>query len=97
MSKDQPSFVLRRSRPIAFVVTRDEYELLKNEYVASGERSVADLVREKVLRGIRGQSLAGIAKKLDQLEHAVKELSEAVCQGRSDQYDRQSMGGAHGG
>jgi flagellar biosynthesis chaperone FliJ len=73
-----PKARLQHTKPVAFHVTRQEYERLQAECAARGARSLAELVRAKVLRGVHGNSLAGVADQLDQLEQAVQQLSEAI-------------------
>jgi len=86
----------RTSKVIAFAVKLDEYERLKAEYAASAAHSISELVRFKVLRAVSGQSLAGIAKHLDELEHAFKELNAALRHGGARQRGDQAAGASHG-
>jgi len=81
-----PKTRIQHTKAVAFNITPDEYERLQAEFAAGGAHSLADLARAKVMRGVNGNSLAGVARKLDKLEQAVRQLSEAV-----------QMGGTHGG
>ncbi len=73
-----PKARARNSKAICFNVTREEYERLQAEFSLAGAHSFADLARAKVMRGVNGDSLTGVARKLDELEQAVQQLSEAI-------------------
>ncbi len=81
-----PKVRTRNSKAVCFNVTVEEYQRLQAEFGAGGAHSLADLARAKVMRGVNGNSLAGLARKLDDLEQAVQQLSEAFS----------ISGGAHG-
>jgi hypothetical protein len=72
------------TKPVAFHVTRGEFERLQAECAANGARSLAELVRTKVLRAVTGNSLAGVATQLDELEQAVRQLSQSLKTGASN-------------
>jgi hypothetical protein len=76
---------------VAFNVTPEEYKRLEAELAAGGAHSLSDLARAKVMRGVNGNSLAGVARKLQELETAVQQLSEALSKTKAP-----SAGVAHG-
>lgn len=72
-----------RTKPVAFHVTRDEYQRLQAECAAGAARNPSELARSRILRAVTGNSLAGIASKLDELEQAVHQLSQTLKIGAS--------------
>ena len=66
------------SQPVAFHVTREEYERLEAEFRAGAARSLPELIRGKILRSIATLPLVDISRNLDKLERALHELSEAL-------------------
>jgi hypothetical protein len=73
-----PKTRIHHTKVVAFNLTRDQYQRLQAEFVAGGAHSLADLARAKVMRGVNGNSLAEVARKLDQLEQAIHQLSHAL-------------------
>jgi len=70
-----PKARTRNTKAVCFNLTVEEYERLQAEFGAGGAHSLADLARAKVMRGVNGKSLAGVAQKLDELEQAVHQLT----------------------
>ena len=67
-----------RSKTIVVRLTQDEYENLPPGLPAAGSRGFEDRARAKVLRAVGESSLIGIARKLDELERAVAQLTHAL-------------------
>jgi hypothetical protein len=66
--KRAPRFQPGPTTPVAFLT--QEYDRLKAEYAPSGARSIPDLVRAKIFP----DSLIFISRRLDELEHSVRQL-----------------------
>ncbi len=86
-----PKVRFNSSKVVAFNVTLDEFERLKAEFAAGGAHSLVDLARAKVMRAVSGNSLVSVAQRLDQLEQAVQQLSEAIRTTRIE-----TSGASHG-
>jgi len=67
-----------RTKPVAFHVTPDEYEKLQAECAAGAARNPSELARVRLLRAVTGNSLSGVATRLDELKQAVDQLSQAL-------------------
>ena len=73
----------RLTKPVAFHVTRDEYEKLKAECDAGAARNPSELARARILRAVTGNSLAAVATRLAELEQAVQQPSQSLETGAS--------------
>ena len=68
-------------KPVAFHVTRDEFERLQAECAAGAARNPSELARTRILRAVTGNSLTGVAAKLDELEQTVRQLQSSLKNG----------------
>jgi hypothetical protein len=78
-----------RSRMISFRLSEDEYERLKQNSLAGGARSVSDYARLVLSDLVAGRLEVGsrpevrieeIDRRIDELRHELKRLSEVVEQ-----------------
>jgi hypothetical protein len=67
-----------RKRTVVFRVSREDYSRLETEAAASGFAIVNDYVRSRLMRAIGEPILAGVGRKLDELETAMQQLSDRV-------------------
>ncbi len=82
------SLLKSRNRLVSFRLSPEEYESLKQACVASSARSISDFARESVLHGIEtrrggrallGDDLATLSFRLEELDGALKNLSELIA------------------
>jgi hypothetical protein len=82
------SLLKSRNRLVSFRLSPEEYEGLKQVCVTAGARSISDFARESVLHGIEtrrggrallGDDLATLSFRLEELDGALKELSDLIA------------------
>ena len=82
------SLLKSRNRLVSFRLSPEEYENLRDVCIASGSRSISDFARESVLHGIEtrrggrallGDDLATLSFRLEELDDALKNLSELIA------------------
>jgi hypothetical protein len=86
-----PQTRIHQLKAVSFNVTREEYERLQAECASGGAHNLTELVREKIMRAVNGNSLAEVARELDELERAVQELGSALSNRRVE-----TSGASHG-
>ena len=75
-SRTAETFIKPRTRSVVFRLTQEEYQRLKATCSASGARSISDFARSKVLSSTGQPSLAGLEKKLDEINTSVQQLMQ---------------------
>ena len=70
-----------RNKTVVFRITPDEYDHLKTACSEQGARSLSDYARARVLAATDEPALAGIGRKLNELELAVQQLADALQSG----------------
>jgi hypothetical protein len=70
--------VAARNKTVVFRITPDEYQNLKSACSEHGARSLSDYARARVLSAADESTLAGIGRKLNELEHAVQVLTDTL-------------------
>jgi hypothetical protein len=78
LSLVMPKPRIRNSKAVAFNVTREEYKRPHTEFRIGGAYSLADPARNKAMRGLNRDSLAGVARFLGELDQAVRQLGGAL-------------------
>jgi hypothetical protein len=82
------SLLKSRNRLVSFRLSAEEYDALKQVCIASGARSISDFARESVLHGIEtrrggraflGDDLATLSFRLEELDSALKNLSDLIA------------------
>jgi hypothetical protein len=72
-----------RTRAVIFRVTQEEYNQLKAASSTGGWRSISDFARSQALSATGEPSLAHLEKKLDDVNTAFHQLTQALAKSKS--------------